>query len=44
MKLKYILCSLFALAAIIGWNAFLVQRDDALFRSYYKQQAIQQMK
>jgi hypothetical protein len=44
MKLKYILCSLFAFAAIIGWNAFLIQRDDALYRAYYKQQAIQQMK
>jgi hypothetical protein len=44
MKLKYILCSLFAFAAIIGWNAFLIQRDDAMFKAYYKQQAIQQMK
>jgi hypothetical protein len=44
MKPKYILYSLFAFAAIIGWNAFLIQRDDALYKSYYKQQAIQQMK
>jgi hypothetical protein len=44
MKPKYILYSLFAFAAIIGWNAFLIQRDDAMFKAYYKQQAIQQMK
>ena len=44
MKPKYIAYSLIALGAIIGWNAFLIQRDDALYRAYYKQQAIQQMK
>jgi len=44
MKPKYILYSLFAFSAIIGWNAFLIQRDDAMFKAYYKQQAIQQMK
>ena len=44
MKPKYIFYTLFALTAIIGWNAFLIQRDDSIFKSYYKQQAIQQMK
>ena len=44
MKPKYIAYTLIALAAIIGWNAFLIQRDDALFRSYYQEQAIQQAK
>ena len=44
MKPKYILYSLFAFAAIIGWNAFLIQRDDALFRAYYMQQAIENLK
>jgi len=33
-----------AFAAIIGWNAFLIQRDDALYKSYYKQQAIENLK
>jgi hypothetical protein len=44
MKPKYIAYTLIALGVIIGWNAFLIQRDDALYRAYYKQQAIQQMK
>ena len=33
-----------AIGAIIGWNAFLIQRDDALYKSYYKQQAIENLK
>jgi hypothetical protein len=44
MKPKYILCTLLALGVIIGWNAFLVQRDDALYRAYYKQQALENLK
>jgi len=44
MKQHHILYVLLAFFAILGWNIFLIQRDDALFRSYYKQQAIQQMK
>jgi hypothetical protein len=44
MKPKYIAYGLIALSVIIGWNAFLVQRDDALFRAYYKQQALENLK
>lgn len=44
MKSHHIGYVLIALSAIIGWNAFLIQRDDAMFRAYYKQQAIQQQK
>lgn len=44
MSQKHILYGILALGVIIGWNAFLIQRDDALFRAYYKQQAIQQQK
>jgi hypothetical protein len=44
MKPQYIATGLIAFLITLGWNAFLIQRDDALFRSYYKQQAIQQMK
>jgi hypothetical protein len=29
---------------IIGWNVLLIQRDDALFRAYYKQQALENLK
>jgi hypothetical protein len=44
MNPKYLAAGLIGLFVIIGWNAFLVQRDDALFRAYYKQQALQQQK
>ena len=44
MKPKYIAYGLISLAAIIGWNAFLVQRDDALYKAYYKQQALENLK
>jgi hypothetical protein len=33
-----------AIGVIVGWNAFLIQRDDALYKSYYKQQAIENLK
>jgi hypothetical protein len=33
-----------AVGVIVGWNAFLIQRDDALYKSYYKQQAIENLK
>jgi hypothetical protein len=33
-----------SIGVIIGWNAFLIQRDDALYKSYYKQQAIENLK
>ena len=44
MKPKYIAYTLIALGAIIGWNAFLIQRDDALYKAYYKQQAMENLK
>lgn len=28
-----------AFIAILGWNAFLIQRDDKLFKAYYHQKA-----
>jgi len=42
MKPQYIASGLIVFFAMLGWNAFLVQRDDALFRSYYQQQREQQ--
>ena len=33
-----------AIGVIVGWNAFLIQRDDALYKFYYKQQAIENLK
>ena len=44
MNAKYLGYSLLALVAILGWNAFLIQRDDALYKAYYKQQAIENLK
>jgi hypothetical protein len=44
MNPKYLATGLIALFVIVGWNAFLIQRDDALYRAYYKNQAIQQAK
>ena len=29
---------------MIGWNVFLIQRDDALYKSYYRQQAMENIK
>jgi hypothetical protein len=31
---KYILAVMFGLASIIGWNIFLIQRDQRMFDSY----------
>jgi hypothetical protein len=39
MNLKYFSAGIFALFVIIGWNAFLIQRDDKLFKAYYRQKA-----
>jgi hypothetical protein len=39
MNLKYFSAGIFALFVIIGWNAFLIQRDDKLFKAYYHQKA-----
>jgi len=44
MKLKYFLAGLTAFSAIIGWNIFLIQRDDAMYRAYYQKQAIENLK
>jgi len=37
---KYLTAFAFGLVAIIGWNIFLVQRDDRMYKAYYKQQAL----
>lgn len=31
-----------AFIAILGWNAFLIQRDDKMFKAYYKETAKQE--
>jgi hypothetical protein len=41
MKKKYVVVGLIGFLAIIGWNVFLIQRDNALFDAYYHQQETQ---
>jgi len=44
MKPKYLAAGLIAFSAVIGWNVFLVQRDDAMYKEYYRRQAIENLK
>ena len=44
MNKKYIVVGLIGFAVILGWNVFLIQRDDAMYKSYYRQQATQHLK
>ena len=39
---KYILAGMISLAAILGWNVFLIQRDQRMYESY--DSAIQRLK
>jgi hypothetical protein len=41
---KYVIAGLIGFAAIVGWNIFLIQRDDRMFDAYYRQQAIENLK
>jgi len=33
-----------AFIAILGWNAFLIKRDDAMYKEYDRRQAIENIK
>ena len=44
MNRKYLTAGLIGFVAIIGWNIFCIQRDDAMFKAYYRQQAIENLK
>jgi predicted negative regulator of RcsB-dependent stress response len=37
---KYLIGTLLGVVAIIGWNVFLIQRDDRMYKAYYHQQAL----
>ena len=41
---KYVFAGLTAFAVILGWNVFLIQRDDELHKAYYRQQGIENLK
>jgi hypothetical protein len=39
INFKYFVSGLIGFAFILGWNVFLIQRDDALYKAYYVQQS-----
>jgi len=43
MSQKYILYGVLVLGVIIGWNVFLIQRDQRLHDAYYRQQAVDRL-
>lgn len=43
MNKKYLTAFSLGFLAIIGWNIFLIQRDDHMYKAYYKQQALTNM-
>lgn len=44
MKSTQISYIFLAFIAILMWNAFLIKRDDNLYKAYYRQQAIENLK
>jgi hypothetical protein len=38
MSRKHIACAVIAVIAIVGWNAFLIQRDARMFEAYEQTQ------
>jgi hypothetical protein len=44
MYKKHIFYIFLVLGLIVGWNAFLIQRDNALYDAYYHRQAIENLK
>jgi hypothetical protein len=44
MNKKYIVAGLIGFAVILGWNVFLIQRDERLYDSYYRAKAIENLK
>lgn len=44
LNIKYVAYWTLAVIMIVGWNAFLIKRDDALYKSYYKRQAMENVK
>ena len=44
MNRKYVITFALGFAAIVGWNIFLIQRDEKLYDSYYRSKAIESLK
>ena len=43
MNKKYIVAGLIGFAVILGWNVFLIQRDEKLYDAYYRSKAIENL-
>ena len=43
MNRKYIASFALGFLAILGWNVFLIQRDEKLYDSYYRAKAIENL-
>lgn len=44
MTKKHIVAGLIGFAVILGWNVFLIQRDDKMYDAYYRSKAIENLK
>jgi len=43
MSKKYVFAGLIGFAVILGWNVFLIQRDERMYDSYYRAKAIENL-
>ena len=44
MNRKYVITFALSIIAMIGWNIFLIQRDDKMYDAYYRSKAIENLK
>jgi len=44
MNRKYIVAGLIGFAVILGWNVFLIQRDEKMYDAYYRSKATENLK
>lgn len=44
MNKKYVVAGLIGFAFILGWNVFLIQRDERMYDAYYRTKAIENLK
>jgi hypothetical protein len=44
MKKKHIVAGLISFSFILGWNVFLIQRDERMYDAYYRTKAIESLK
>lgn len=44
MNRKYITAFALGFLTIIGWNMFLIQRDEKMYDAYYRSKAIENLK